>query len=158
MVRVALYKAPGRFFDKLIKLWTCPWSDKFNGSWRDAYSHCELVFSDGLWFSADARTGKVRFAKIIEDPLKWDFTEVRLDTFAENKVRRWCERQEGKGYDYLGVFLAAGLYLGIEDPDCWFCSEICTAALQQVGKLKGVKGYTVSPVDLGRLLKGNIEC
>ena len=57
-MRVAFYKGEGNFFDKLIRWWT-----------KSSYSHCELIFSDGIFFSADPRDGGVRYKNIVPDPL-----------------------------------------------------------------------------------------
>lgn len=140
MVQLAFYKGKGRLFDKLIRWWT-----------KGRYSHCELVFKDGAFFSADAWKGIVRFEKVDANPANWDFVDVPMDTFDENRLYRWCLAQEGKGYDWLGIVGAQILPLSIEDPLLYFCSEVCVEGLQQVGKLKGVVACDVSPSRLATL-------
>ena len=43
---------------------------------RGPYSHCELVFSDGLSGSASYIDGGVRLKRIDFDPEHWDFIEL----------------------------------------------------------------------------------
>jgi len=87
-------------------------------------THCELVFSDGLWFSSSNRDGGCRFKEIDASLGSWTF--LPLPDVVEGAVREFCENQEGKGYDWVGVFLG---WFGANDPKRWFCSEVCTAAL-----------------------------
>ena len=136
---VAFYKGEGNFFDKLIRWKT-----------RSQYSHCELVFSDGVFFSADPRDKGVRYKNIALDPTKWDFKEVHLDTFAENVVRRYCDSKVGRKYDWLGIVFCHVLKLGVEDAGRFFCSEICGKALQQADLLRGYNCSEFDPGDLSR--------
>lgn len=112
------------------------------------YSHCELIFSDGMFFSADPRDSGVRYKCIEFDISKWDFVNMELDTFDENMVRRWCNSKVGRGYDWLGIILGQAIPLGIDDSARYFCSEICVGALQQAGRLKGLVPSEVNPQDL----------
>lgn len=43
---------------------------------RGPYSHCELVFSDGMSGSASYIDGGVRLKRIDYDPAHWDFVEL----------------------------------------------------------------------------------
>jgi uncharacterized protein YycO len=139
-MKLAFYKGKGNLFDWLIRKWT-----------QSRYSHCELVFRDGAFFSADPRSGGVRYLRIEQDPEKWDFVELILDEFDENKVRRWCNKQVGKRYDWLGILLCQIIPIGVDESDWYFCSEICTEALQKAGKLMGIISHWSNPKTLALL-------
>jgi len=141
MMQVAFYKGKGRFFDKVIRWWT-----------SGKYSHCELVFANGTYFSADAWENKVRFEKLYPNPGNWDFVELELTPKEEVLVLAWCDSQTGKGYDYTGIILSQFIPLHIEDPAKWFCSELCVKALQRVGRLPGMKAQDIDPSELAILL------
>lgn len=84
------------------------------------YSHCELIFSDGLAASASFLDGGVRFKRIDFDPEHWDFIE--LPAHLESVARAWFELNEGKGYDILGNIRF--LFFPVpEQRDKYMCSE-----------------------------------
>lgn len=142
-MQIAFYKAGGRLFDRAIRWWT-----------HSAYSHCEFVFSDGMFFSSSPRDGGVRYKVVPKDKSKWDFVDIRMDVFDENTLRRWCDSKVGKRYDWVGIFLSQVLPLAVQDPGRYFCSEILVDALQQVGRLRGIDNpCEVSPQQLYSLLK-----
>ena len=90
------------------------------------YSHCELVFSDGVSASASYLDGGVRFKRIEYDPAKWDL--VDLPEFDEPSARMWFEMHEGRGYDLFGNFhFVVGPIRN--DDGKYFCSESIAAAL-----------------------------
>lgn len=93
---------------------------------KSPYSHCELVFSDGLWGSASFLDGGVRFKRINPDPGHWDF--IDLDPSYEPYARRYIEDNLGKRYDVLGN---VGFVLGpvYDSKNRMFCSEVLMGAL-----------------------------
>lgn len=105
---------PG-LYNRLARWWT-----------RGKYSHCELVFSDGVAASASFLDGGVRFKKIEFNPDKWDFIE--LPAHKEAAARAWFVKNEGKNYDLIGnVRFVLGF---IEDHrDKWSCAEAVADAL-----------------------------
>ncbi|WCE09486.1 hypothetical protein [Pseudomonas sp. JBR1] len=112
MIRLALYKAPGDTYDRLIRAWT-----------RSPYSHCELVLPDGRFVSSSPRDGGVR-AKVIEpDPAVWDF--LPLPWLPAAHVEQLLEQEAGAGYDWLGILGTQILQAGIQSRSRWFCSEFC---------------------------------
>ena len=94
---------------------------------RGPYSHCELVFSDGLSGSASYIDGGVRFKQIDYNPAHWDF--VALPDAAEPFARDWFERNEGSPYDLMGNVRFVLPWLSDSDKG-WFCSEAMAAALK----------------------------
>ena len=95
---------------------------------RGPYSHCELIFSDGLSASASYIDKGVRFKKIdySQHPEHWDI--IDLPGFDEARARSWFEVNEGAPYDLLGNVRFV-LPLVPESDIGWFCSEALLAAL-----------------------------
>lgn len=138
----------GNWIDKLIRWWTSSTMDKFNGMWKDSYSHVELLFEDGLMFSASQYENSTRFKPYNHESTSW--THIYLPTAQEPMIREFCELEAGKKYDYLGV---AGFVIGVRDHSSkWFCSEICTEALIVSGCLGRIDSAKVSPNDLFKIL------
>jgi hypothetical protein len=123
---------------------------------RGPYSHCELVFVhdgmiDQMAYSASIQDSGCRFKTIVFDSSRWDFIPVQLTLEQQLAVLALCEEENGSGYDFLGVFrfLIPSIK---ESPDKWFCSEICAAALQRAGLLRGEKPWQLHPNKLAQLL------
>lgn len=93
---------------------------------RGPYSHCELVFSDGMSGSASYIDGGVRFKRIAYDPAHWDFIE--LPAHLEPYARDWFERNAGAPYDLMGNVRFVLPWLSDSERG-WFCSEALGAAL-----------------------------
>ena len=141
MMKAAFYKvsAPNAgWFDKLVSFWT-----------RSQYTHVELIFSSGLSFSSSIRDGGCRYKAIGYDSITWDY--ISLDYITperELEIKKFCNSQTGKGYDFLGILLSQFIPFNIQDPKRWFCSEIVSKAL----------GFThassYSPKSLYNIFKG----
>ncbi len=118
-MRAAFYKStrPGLagIYSRGVRWWT-----------RSPYSHCELIFSDGMAASASYMDGGVRFKRIDFDPGHWDF--VDLPAHLEPAARTWFVAHAGQPYDLLGNlhFLLGPVS---DDKGKWFCSESIAAAL-----------------------------
>lgn len=129
------YKAEyGDKWDKLVA-----WKTK------GKYSHVELMFSDGEWFSSSPRDGGTRFKKIdISD--RWD--SIYLNSYREDRIKEFCRKEEGCKYDWLGV-VSYGVGIRVASKYRWFCSEICMAAL-------GYKTTLISPNEMYSLLSNRL--
>lgn len=118
-MRAAFYKStrPGwqGLYSRLVR-----WID------HGPYSHCELIFSDGLSASASYIDGGVRFKRIAFDPEHWDF--IDLPTVLEPAARAWFEAHAGKCYDVWGNVRFLLPWLS-DSVDKWFCSEALAAAI-----------------------------
>lgn len=124
MVCLAFYRAKrGDWMDKVI--------DLFTGG--VGFSHVELVFSDGASFSASPRGRGVRYLRIdyAAEAGQWEFVPIEMSPDEERAVRAFCDRQDGKGYDFWGAVCSLFHSLG-EDKKRWFCTEVIISALQQV--------------------------
>jgi hypothetical protein len=118
-MNAAFYKGtrPGLHgvYNRAVRLWT-----------RGPYSHCELVFGDGIAASASLMDGGVRMKRIDFDAAKWDF--VPLPWADAARARRWFIDRDGMPYDVLGNlrFVVPPLP---DAPLRFFCSEAVLAAL-----------------------------
>jgi hypothetical protein len=119
MFRAAFYKSthaglPG-VYNRLVRGWE-----------RGPYSHCELIFSDGVAASSSYMDGGVRFKEIEFDPAKWDFIE--LPAHLEHTARDWFIINQGRAYDIRGnIHFLFGFVP--HSTDKWFCSESIAEAL-----------------------------
>ena len=136
-MKIAFFKGKWTFFSFLIRLKT--------GS---SYSHTELVFSDGLAFSSSEEDWGTRFKKIKFKKRNWDFIELNLSKYKENKILSFCKKENKKSYDWKAIFLAQMFNFHSHKKQSWFCSEICTSALQEVGLIPKISPHMVSPNDL----------
>ena len=93
---------------------------------RGPYSHCDLVFSDGMSASASWIDGGVRFKCIDYDPDHWDF--IDLPDHLEAAARDWFEAHEGEPYDLPGNLRFVLPWIADSERG-WFCSEAFGAAL-----------------------------
>lgn len=92
------------------------------------YSHCEIIFSDGVSGSASFIDKGVRFKTIEYSPDNWDF--IDLPDYLEPAAREFFNERIGKGYDLMGNlrFIA---WMVKESSKDWYCNEICGAAIGQ---------------------------
>lgn len=91
------------------------------------YSHCEIVFGDGMCGSASYIDGGVRLKRIVFDPTHWDI--LQLSPELEDYARDWFERNAGTPYDLMGNVRFVLPFLP-DSADGWFCSEAFGAALR----------------------------
>jgi hypothetical protein len=109
-MKFAFYKGKGTLIDKMIRVATL-----------GKYSHCELIFSDGRWFSADAWENKCRYKPESEfNPNNWDFIDFHCD---EALAKMFCDNIEGSEYDFRAI---ATWFLPDfrDDRSRWYCSEV----------------------------------
>jgi len=109
-------------------------------------THCEIVFSDDMWFSASNRDGGTRFKKIVPKLENWIY--VDLPDIDEVKVRASCRAMDSRPYDFLGAI--AG-WSGVHSKTKWFCSEACLSAIRRGGFPKGIEPCRVAPHKLFQL-------
>lgn len=90
------------------------------------YSHCELVFSNGMSGSSSFMDGGVRLKYIGYTSGDWDFVE--LPKHKETEALRWFIEHRGAKYDIRGNINAAFGWV-VDSSDKWFCSESMAASL-----------------------------
>lgn len=96
---------------------------------RGIYSHCELVFSDGMSGSASYIDGGVRLKHIdySQHPEHWDFLD--LPEYLEPYAHDWFESNAGASYDLAGN--VRFVLPWVRDSETgFFCSEAFGAALR----------------------------
>lgn len=143
MVKVAFFK--GGFYpsDVVIRLWTL-----------GLYSHCEFLIDD-VMYGAKQHEGTRAITRHTVDTRWWDYLDVPMSSAEKERLKAWCISELGCDYDWRGLVLSQVIGLRREDPEKWFCSEYCTAGLQHIGRLPGVKPCCVSPNRLSRLMRGS---
>lgn len=124
-MKFAFYKGKGNFVDKMIRIVT-----------HGKYSHCELIFSDGMWFSADSWENKCRYKdEKLFNPNNWDFIDF---DYNEKTARMFCDSVEGKEYDYQAIALWLLPDVFRDNREKWYCSEVCNEAV-------GFPRFKISP-------------
>jgi hypothetical protein len=142
-MQVAFKKSTTSAFGWLIKLYT-----------RGEYCHSELVFSTGSMFSSDEEDGGSRFIDGPKDGVEYDYLDVPMSREDERRIITFCMQENKCPYDKQGIaFSFLPVPLGYQNPDAWFCSEICTAALQLAGYCTGYTPARVHPNKLYKILK-----
>ena len=141
----------GNWADKLIRFKTATWKQRLSGEWKDLPSHCELLFDNGQMFSASMRENVVRFTQYNYNGQAWYRVNVSLTDSQILQIGRFAREQVGKKYDYLGV-LGFVLPFVRQVKNRWFCSEVVSEALKQVGYLDIKDSSKVSPAKLKQIL------
>ncbi len=148
-VRLAFYKASGGLGDKIIRWWTAK-----------EFSHVELVFPPngpefivptGTAFSASVVDQGVRFKEIDFKPENWTFVDVVPALSFDERISlwEWCAKRvvENRGYALLDLVKFV-LPAWPQDWRQYFCSEVCIAALQHVGRFPNIDPSGMSPGEL----------
>jgi hypothetical protein len=147
-VKIAFFKARhGSLIDWLIDLCTE----------RRGFSHCELVFSDGVFFSSSGEDGGCRFKQIKPDPRHWEIYDFNLSIEAEERLRDECQLLvlNRVKYDWTGVL---GFVIPMRaEPRRLFCSECLVYLLQKIGMFQRLKRSKVSPSDLWQIMEGALD-
>lgn len=94
---------------------------------KSIYSHCELIFSNGISASSSFVDGGVRMKVIDYDPKDWDIIDLE-GRFDETTAMQWFRDHDGQRYDVLGNVHFVLSVVG-DDKNKWFCSEAVGAAL-----------------------------
>lgn len=149
-MKIAFYIGGETFIDKAIQWWD-----------QERESHCELIFSDGVSFSSRPKgwgtsfkaQGKIDYS----DSSKWEVIDLSefIDSDAEEIIRKWCVAEDDCWYDIIGIFFSVVFPFGFQNPWWWFCSEVCCAALQQIGWFVDEKSWKITPSELHKIT--NIE-
>lgn len=118
---VAINDKDNRLIPKLVSIFT----------FSAAY-HTELVFSNGDAIFASYKVG-VTWVRREYNPYYW--VNIPLPWIKDEdqiRIRQWCDTlvQQGAEYDWLGAIFG-GIWNNIEDPNRWFCSELCAVAIRQ---------------------------
>jgi hypothetical protein len=111
---------------------------------KGKYSHCELIFSNGISASASFMDGGVRFKKIAYDESHWDILDIC--DIGEGNAYAWFKDHEGQGYDLLGNLHFLFGFVG-DNRHKWSCAEAVAEAI-------GVPdGWRINPNSLYPIVK-----
>lgn len=111
-MKLAFYVAKtGNIVDRITSIVT--WSK---------YSHVEIVFSDGICFSASPRDKGTRFKTINLNSGHWDIYNINEDIHEES-VRQFCYSIEEIPYDYIGA-IGSGFSKSWNRKNKLYCSFI----------------------------------
>jgi hypothetical protein len=115
-LRIAFYKSKnGNWQDKLIAA----------GSFSE-YSHCEIVFENGVCASSSPRDGGVRF-KLIDLDSHWDIFELDSN-YSEDAIKYWFRTNIDDEYDWLGA-IGSIFHIDLTSEEKKFCSYACAIVL-----------------------------
>ncbi len=139
-MRVLFWKGKSGIFGQAIRLWT-----------KSPYTHCELLFSDGMRFGIEYDRAAMFYEPPAGDrpwnPHLWDCLEFYGGV--EDKTRSFCADVSLAQYDWLGIACSMILPIGREHSSKWFCSELTTAALSAGGyHVSGLRPHLTSPAKL----------
>ena len=140
-MKVAFLKGTG-YIDYAIRLWTF-----------SQYSHCEMVFSDGQTIGVDLILPPTVTRRTMRYNANWDLIDLDIPCDREERIRFFVTQQLGKAYDWKGIFLSQVLPFKSEDPDKWFCSELCMAAFKFGGYFPDEISAKVSPKRFNACIK-----
>lgn len=123
-MHLAFYKGLKKLNPKanLIDTLVCKWTNSI-------YSHVEIVFTTGISFSSSPRDGGCRYKAIVYDDAIWDYIDLNITKQCEDVIMKFCDSQNGKGYDWSGIILSQVFPLNIDEPNKWTCSELVAKCL-----------------------------
>lgn len=148
-IKVAFYKNSKSIFGWLIR-----WKQEKKYPSRYArYSHVELVFEDGQSFSSSEQDWWVRFKDIKFIDYYWDFIELEMNTEKYNNILDFCKRQTWNSYNWFWIFFAQMFNFNLKWNWDWFCSEICSRALQEAWYLCAESSLFMDPGKLAMTLE-----
>lgn len=142
-MKIAFKKADKGLLDWTITKWT-----------GGPYTHCIMIFNDTSVFEAAPFKGCHWKASFIYD-LSYDYLILNLSDEEETTIKSFCNKVNGRGYDWTGVLLSQIIPLSIDEPKRFYCSELITKCLHKIGLLLDIKPTATNPANLIRLL--NIE-
>lgn len=131
--------------------------EKAIGKWtKSKYSHVEIIIGT-KWISSLPGKG-VHVLDLLPLNNTWDYHDLgklRLSELQYNTLITWVKQQDGKDYDWVGIFFSQILPLQMNDTDDWFCSEYVTKILQLIGLLEvqDLQPNLVSPGKLAKVFK-----
>ena len=119
------------------------------------FSHVEMVFDNGEWFSISPREGEARFKYIHAKKQSWEFITLDLSAEDQQILYEKAKKYQGYKYDYIGAVFSIMPFC-IQKESRLFCSEVVVTLLKELPEFSFLKEpCTYSPVDLFRELKNH---
>jgi hypothetical protein len=135
------------------------WKDKLEMGlikWKTKsdYFHVEAIIKN-KWVTAHPKTDGVVIREL--QPLDedyYDYITIDVDGRKIRSVMKYIKSQEGKKYDWLGIFFAQVFGKNINDREKWFCSELIAEILMKLDIMDAdVPSYKYSPQDVYEFVK-----
>ena len=122
MLQLALYKG-GTKYDLIVKARTL-----------SEYTHVAFIIGEEKIESMPFIGVRKTFINVFPGSCQVDIFNIRGMTNEKGmRIWEWAETQIGKEYDFWGVFGYAIRFGKLEEPDKWFCSELCEHGLRMEG-------------------------
>ena len=134
-------RAPG-LFSWAIRLWT-----------RSEFSHTEALFGTTMISAVEGMGVRACVVGTLL-PAQWELVQVDCSPEQERKAYEWAVDELGCKYDWMGIFFCQVFKFGRQHKAKWFCSEFCTAVMQQTGQLLNARPHRQCPGRLYYLLTG----
>lgn len=135
-----------------------PLINRVTSWWTGKYMHCEIVFSSpdgsnlacGVWQNETTFFRPKTFGKDC-----WVWKTLRLPSSSVAKMRRFCAKQAQLKipFNKAGLIRCSTPFPRPTDGKSWFCSELCTAALHEVGLLTHEVASAMTPSYLYQCLE-----
>lgn len=125
-----------------VKTWT-----------KSKYFHTEFIIGN-YWVSANTN-GIARYnLRPLTERYDYIFIDCNITEEQYCKIIRFIDRQIGKQYDWLGIYLSQFIPIGSNSKNKWFCSEIVTKLLQLclVEETFELQPHLVSPALIFKIL------
>jgi len=136
-----------------------PLINRVTSMWTGRFMHCEIVFVQpggrnlacGVWQGENVFFRHKTFGKDC-----WVWRSVMVPQRDLEKVKAFCKKQADKKvpFNKMGLLRCTTPFPRPTDGTCWFCSELCVAALQHIGYFPNEIPSAVTPTYLYELLCG----
>lgn len=138
--------------------------DNTSGKWsrsicwwtKSEHYHVEMAVGD-VWITSSESEGTV-IRKLRPLNGEWEYVDlgtIRMNLNSYTELNVWLRMQDGKGYDWKGIFLSQVFPFRLHSSKKWFCSELCTYILQLLlinSDILEEEPHKVSPGKLYKLL------
>jgi len=141
-ITIAFFRGQGNgMISRLIEWWT-----------NSKYYHTEIKIND-IWVTSTDINGVTRTSTNVDKMSRDEYSfVVKLTNIQYANLMNWVDSKVGSKYDFLGIILSQILPTRIDNPNKWFCSEICTKILQ-LALVEEVYDLTPNMVSPGKLAK-----
>jgi len=112
-----------------VSLWT-----------NSKYFHTEILI-DGKRITSHTKNGVSSKEELLRKDIEKYANIIEIEVSEENfeKGIIFANKQIGKAYDWKGIFLTQFINIHKENPDKYFCTEICAEILKIMGVSKLTK-------------------
>ena len=123
------------------------------------FVHCEMVFVDDRSPKHNASCSVWAGENVFYKPKTfgregWSYLSMNVPTDTAVAMRNWCKEQAAQDlpFNSWGFYRAITPFPRTTDGACWFCSELCTACMQQGGFVSKAIPGAMTPTHLWKLM------